>query len=131
MPSNTIRLQINHFFLDPAAMTEAMKMQPTRMWRFGQIRKTSTGAAIDGKARHSFWEYAVPVDSTKGIGEFLDMLESKAAFLSALPSYSGAAEIVVESSDGKKISDALSAADLKRLAALYIEPGVPPAGRLF
>jgi hypothetical protein len=124
MPSDSIRLQINHPFLDPAAMTEALKMEPTRMWRYGQKRVTSKGALIEGKARHSFWEFAAPAEDAKSVAGFLDMLETHKGFLSALPSYAGSVELVLETSTPKKVTDAFSASDLKRLEAMYIEPKV-------
>ena len=51
----TVSLRIRHPTIDPAAITEALGVQPPHSWRTGQPRRDVAGTELGGAHRDSYW----------------------------------------------------------------------------
>jgi hypothetical protein len=50
-----VSLRFVHPNLDPAEITEALQMPPTRAWKAGEPRTTPVGTPLPGNYRETYW----------------------------------------------------------------------------
>jgi hypothetical protein len=51
----SISLRLTHPSIDPAAISKALKLKPSRSWRAGDVRTTPTGSPLKGMWRETYW----------------------------------------------------------------------------
>jgi hypothetical protein len=126
--SYRVRVLIRHPVADPAEISAAMDMEPTRSWKAGSDRFTPSGSPLPGTHRDTMWAVsALQRNSRKlseGVSEMVTVLEAAASLVDRLLKSGGTVELIVDLEGGRNIGDTLSAALLSRIAALGIEFGI-------
>lgn len=121
-------LTIKHPTIEPATISEALGLSPTRSWTAGEPRTTPAGTVLPGVNPASFWSLS---EARTGHREFfaaaLDMvqnLERSVDFLSHLTDSGGIISIVVQLPGKVNIGDQIAPGELMRIARLGIFLGV-------
>jgi Domain of unknown function (DUF4279) len=100
----TMSLRIRHPHVDPAQLTRNLGVTPQHAWRAGDARRDSSGAALGGEYRETFWMgglMAQPKLASERSGvesEFskvLAQLRKSQDFLGSLKEQGGVAELHV------------------------------------
>ena len=92
------RLQLSHPTLDPAAITEALGVQPTVSWLVGTPRQTPRGDLLEGIRRQSYWGHRGQADCADLEDAFepaLTMLTRARSFLHAFAASGGTATLSI------------------------------------
>src|ERR1700691_2420632 len=55
-----VSLRARHPTVDPAILTETLKLDPAHSWKAGEPRRSQTGAALGGQYRESYWSAPLP-----------------------------------------------------------------------
>jgi Domain of unknown function (DUF4279) len=100
----TVSLGVRHPDIDPAQITRALGLQPRHAWRKGETRLDSTGTALAGTHRESYWVCELtphPELSGERTGveselfRVLDTLRRTIGFMQDLRHGGGAAELFI------------------------------------
>jgi Domain of unknown function (DUF4279) len=132
----TISLRVEHPSADPAEITSALGLTPSRTWRAGEPRSTAKGAPRPGENAESFWtatlaegrwpEKALP----DIISDLLDQLAARKDFFHRIRSEGGKAEFFVGWFFDGQSGDVFGCDLLARMADLKIDLSLdiyPPA----
>jgi hypothetical protein len=129
-----ISLRIRHPALDPADMTSALGINPSRFWRVGERRHTPKGDLLEGIYRENYWTARLAEghwpdqDLATAIGNLLNPLAVHRDFFHRIRSEGGRTELFVGwffdgQSGGLFSSDLLARfADLKVDLSLDVYP---------
>jgi hypothetical protein len=96
-----LSLRIRHPAIDPARISEALRITPSRSWRAGEPRATPKGNPLAGKWDHSYWTAGISEDQSvhktlkSAIREALDRLAPHRDFFHQMRSDGGTAEFFV------------------------------------
>src|SRR5262245_41194020 len=53
-----VSLRISHPSIDPAIITETLRLEPKRTWKNAEPRKTVAGQPLEGINKDSYWYHA-------------------------------------------------------------------------
>jgi hypothetical protein len=96
-----ISLRVRHPSIDPAEITYAVGLTPSRYWRAGEPRTTPRDKPLEGIWPHTYWTARVMEGEWPGkglqvaIGELLDQLELSKGFLEKVHSEGGTVEFFI------------------------------------
>jgi hypothetical protein len=96
-----ISLRVRHPSMDPARITDALGLIPSRSWRSGEPRATPKGTPLKGKWPDSYWTTHISEDRLAdktlptAIREALERLTPHKDFLHQIRSEGGAAEFFI------------------------------------
>ena len=82
-------------------MTDALGLRPSRTWRAGEPRSTPKGRTLGGANRESYWTAGIeegdwpPRSLVVAVGDALDRLSDRRAFLRRSRSEGGSAEFFI------------------------------------
>ena len=122
-----ISLRVRHPSLDPAEITSALGLNPSRSWRAGEARTTLTGNPLEGRYGESYWVAKLAkgewADKTLTIviNELLDLLAEHKGFFQRIRTEGGAAEFFVGWYFDGNGGDVFDCDLLARIAALKID----------
>jgi hypothetical protein len=121
-----ISLRVRHPSLDPAEITSALCLNPSRSWRAGDARATPNGTPLEGKYRDSYWT----TDLVEGgwpdkelalvLNELLDQLAPNKGFFHRMRTEGGTVEFFVGWFFEGQSGDVLDCDLLARMADLKI-----------
>jgi hypothetical protein len=132
-----ISLRVRHPSLDPAEITSALGLNPSRSWRAGEVRTTPKGNPLEGRYSDSYWVVQLGngrwPDKTLAavINERLDQLARHQALFQRIRAEGGMVEFFVgwfvEGNSGDVFACDLLArmADLKIDLSLDVYPPDP------
>jgi hypothetical protein len=72
--SFAVSLSICHPDIDPAEVTKAIGLVPTKVSRCGEPRKTPKGERLEGTYPFSFWSHSFDVSGAVELGQILEEL---------------------------------------------------------
>jgi len=124
-----VSLRVRHPTLDPAILTETLKLDPVHSWKAGDPRRSQTGAAIAGQYRDSYWSAPLPGQMVGAatlpletfIAQQLLQLGRHRDFFSGLQAEGGEISLLVEVAPIANVVLTLSSTVSRRLADLNIE----------
>ena len=124
-----VSLRVRHPTVDPAILTETLKLEPAHSWKAGDPRQSQTGAVIGGKYRDSYWSAPLPGQMVGGatlpletfIAQQLLQLGRHRDFFSRLQAEGGEISLLVEIAPIANAVLTLSSTVARRLADLNIE----------
>jgi len=118
-----ISLRVRHPSLDPAEITSALGLNPSRSWRAGEARTTPKGNPLEGRYSDSYWV----VKLAKGrwplaavINELLDQLAPHQALFQQIRAEGGTVEFFVGWFFERNSGDVFDCDLLARMADLKI-----------
>jgi hypothetical protein len=100
----TMSLGVRHPDMDPSRITQALGLQPRHIWRSGDERLDSAGAALGGNHRGSYWLCELPprekltgerIALKSELSRVLDTLRRSIDFMQELQRGGGAVELFV------------------------------------
>jgi Domain of unknown function (DUF4279) len=68
-----VALRVRHASLDPAVLTETLRLEPAHSWKAGDPRVSQTGAPLGGQHRDSYWSAPLPIETTAGAAPPLEV----------------------------------------------------------
>jgi hypothetical protein len=124
-----VTLRARHPSVDPAVLTETLKLDPAHSWKAGDPRLSQTGTPLGGQHRDSYWSAPLPGQLAGGTSVSLELflsaqllqLARHREFLSALQADGGEISLLVEIAPVANSVLTLSSAMSRRLADLNIE----------
>jgi len=122
-------LRVRHPSLDPAVLTNTLRVQPEHCWKAGDPRVSQTGQPLGGQHRDSYWSAPLPVESVGGatlsrevvLSQQLLSLTRHRDFFKGLQADGAEISLVVEIPAVTGPAITLSAVCLRRAADLNIE----------
>lgn len=122
-------LRARHPSVDPAILTETLKLDPAHTWKAGEPRLSQTGTPLGGRHRDSYWSAPLPGQLVGGTSVPLEhfmstqllQLARHREFLSALQADGGEISLLVEIAPLANSVLTLSSTLSRRLADLNIE----------
>jgi hypothetical protein len=125
----SVSLRVRHPTLDPAILTDTLKLDPAHSWKAGDPRQSQTGAAASGQYRDSYWSAPLPGQMVGGatlsleifLGQQLLQLGRHRDFFSSLQAEGGEISLLVEIAPIANTVLTLSSTVSRRLADLNIE----------
>lgn len=127
-PYYRISLAIRHPNMDPADITRALGLRPTRSWLAGSERRTPAGTRLSGINVNSYWTTGKDAVGKRaffdGVIEMIQQLESLSDFLGLVTSTGGTVDITVNLPGRVNVGDTIAASDLARLSRLNVNLGV-------
>lgn len=100
----TLSLGVRHPNVDPARITHALGLEPGHVWRSGERRADSTGVALPGSHRESYWVCEIaPRPKFAGeqggvdqdLSRLMDKLRASVDFIQDLQRTGGATELLL------------------------------------
>jgi hypothetical protein len=124
-----VSLRVRHPNLDPAVVTETLRLKPLHTWKAGAPRRSATGAALGGEHRDSYWSAPLPGESVGVAGFPLELfmaqqllqLSRHREFLSRIQAESGQISLLIEISRIENAVLTLGTGISRKLADLNIE----------
>jgi hypothetical protein len=133
-----ISLRVEHPSADPADITSALGLTPSRYWRAGEPRSSPKGRPLKGRYQESFWTATLAEgrwpekDLPAAISDVLDQLEGRRDFFHQVRSEGGRAEFFVGWFFDGQSGDVFGCELLGRMEALKIDLSFalypPPSG---
>jgi hypothetical protein len=124
----TFSLRIRHPDIDPVEITQALGIEPQHTWKAGDPRRGSTGEALEGRYRESYWMGRLMEDPQLSTSDLtsveavllqtLTQLRRSQDFLSRLSKGGGEAELHVSLFTRKNFQLNMSADSLTLLTRL-------------
>jgi hypothetical protein len=121
-------LRVRHPTLDPALLTETLRVKPVHSWKAGEPRRAQSGALLGGHHRDSYWSAPIelPVGSVAyPLEVFLRQqvlqLGRHREFLQGLQAGGGEISLLIELSPDANSVVTLTSAISRGLADLNIE----------
>ncbi|MFM9939058.1 MAG: DUF4279 domain-containing protein [Hyphomicrobiaceae bacterium] len=122
------RLLISHPSKDPASITEALGLLPTRVWKFGDSRTTPDGKPLPGTYSETKWSLSFPNLEGEPIGLLLESainrLPLECPLWSELRHDGGSAQLILAVVGTKYQGDTMSPTLIAKLAAMGIGLGL-------
>jgi hypothetical protein len=125
----SVSLRVRHPTLDPAVLTEALRLEPAHSWKAGEPRRSQTGNGLGGQHRDSYWSaplagqaagtVAVPLEMF--ISQQLVQLARHRAFLHELQAGGAEVSLLIEMSAVANAVLTVSTAVARKLADLNVE----------
>jgi hypothetical protein len=124
-----VSLRARHPTVDPAILTETLKLEPAHSWKAGDPRRSQTGATVGGQYRDSYWSVPLPgqmVGTTSlpletFIAQQLLQLGRHRDFFSRLQAEGGEISLLIEIAPIANAILTLSSTVSRRLADLNME----------
>jgi hypothetical protein len=124
-----VMLRVRHPTLDPAELTETLRMEPEHCWKAGDPRVSQSGQPMGGQHRDSYWSAPLPVESVGGapvsrevaLSQQLLSLSRHRDFFKRLQGDGAELSLVVEIPSASGLAMTLNALALRRAADLNIE----------
>jgi hypothetical protein len=124
-----VSLRARHPTVDPAILTETLKLEPAHSWKAGDPRRSQTGATVGGQYRDSYWSAPLPgqmVGTTSlpletFIAQQLLQLGRHRDFFSGLQAEGGEISLLIEIAPIANAILTLSSTLSRRLADLNME----------
>jgi Domain of unknown function (DUF4279) len=124
-----VSLRARHPTVDPAILTETLKLEPAHSWKAGDPRRSQTGATVGGQYRDSYWSAPLPgqmVGTTSlpletFIAQQLLQLGRHRDFFSRLQAEGGEISLLIEIAPIANAILTLSSTVSRRLADLNME----------
>lgn len=124
-----VSLRARHPTVDPAILTETLKLEPAHSWKAGDPRRSQTGATVGGQYRDSYWSVPLPgqmVGTTSlpletFIAQQLLQLGRHRDFFSRLQAEGGEISLLIEIAPIANAILTLSSTLSRRLADLNME----------
>jgi hypothetical protein len=124
-----VSLRARHPAVDPAILTETLKLEPAHSWKAGDPRRSQTGATVGGQYRDSYWSAPLPgqmVGTTSlpletFIAQQLLQLGRHRDFFSRLQAEGGEISLLIEIAPIANAILTLSSTVSRRLADLNME----------
>jgi hypothetical protein len=124
----TVRLLIKHPHIDPARITDELKLFPDLSGMVGSPRTTPAGKAIQGVRTESVWSHWFRTERNRlffrDIVKVVDDLQAHAKFLHEIVSGGGSISVIVSLPGDINIGDHFQWRDMARLSALHIDLGI-------
>lgn len=124
----SVRLMIKHPGIDPARITEALRLTPNRSHVVGSPRMGPTGLSLPGVYKESAWSHWFRVERNRlfftDIVKLIDRLEPHKQFLHDIVGGGGTIDLIVGLPGDTNIGDCFRWRDMARLAALRIDLGI-------
>ncbi len=122
-------LRVRHPSLDPALLTETLRLEPLHSWRAGEPRRSVSGAVLGGEHRDSYWSAPLPGQAVGAaafplemfLGQQLVQLSRHREFLARLQSESAQISLLIEFTPVENAVLTLSTSTSRKLADLNIE----------
>jgi hypothetical protein len=124
-----VSLRVRHPSINPAVLTDTLKLEPVHSWKAGEPRQSQDGEPIGGQYRDSYWSAPLP-NSTVGRSriplelflrqQLLQLLRHK-GLLERVRSEGGEASLLVELSPDENAVLTLSSAIARNIAVLELE----------
>jgi uncharacterized protein DUF4279 len=122
-------LRVRHPSLDPAELTDTLRVEPEHCWKAGDPRVSQSGQPIGGQHRDSYWSAPLPVEHVAGaplsregaLSQQLLSLTTHRDFFKRLQSDGAEVSLVVEIAPAAGLAITLTALSLRRAADLNIE----------
>ena len=124
-----VSLRARHPTIDPAILTETLKLEPAHSWKAGDPRRSQSGATLGGLYRDSYWSAllqgqmvgtaTLPLETF--VGQQLLQLARHRDFLSGLQADGGEISLLIEIAPVANAVLTLSSTVSRRLADLNIE----------
>src|SRR5689334_9034890 len=123
-----VGLLIKHPNIDPARLTERLRLQPDSFQIAGAPRMTPKGNPLPGMHRESGWSHWFGVERNRfffeDVAKLIDILEPHKDFLHQIVNEGGRIEVIVYLPGDINIGSSLQWRDMARLAALRINLGI-------
>jgi hypothetical protein len=124
-----VTLRIRHPVLDPAILTDTLKLDPAHSWQAGTPRQSQSGAAVAGQYRDSYWSAPLPGQMVGGASLALEIFMAQQLlhlgrhrdFFADLQAQGGEVSLLVEIGPIANTVLTLSSTVARRLADLNIE----------
>jgi hypothetical protein len=125
-----VSLRVRHPDLDPALLTQTLRLEPLHSWRAGEPRRSAGGAALGGGHRESYWSAPLPGQVETGaaafplelfLGQQLVQLNRHREFLARLRSGGAQISLLIEVSPMESGVLTLGTDITRKLADLNIE----------
>ncbi|MGH8323501.1 MAG: DUF4279 domain-containing protein [Steroidobacteraceae bacterium] len=125
----SMSLRVRHPNVDPALLTQTLRLEPLHSWRAGEPRRSVTGAILGGEHRESYWSAPLPGHAVGAaafplelfLGQQLIQLSRQREFLSRLQDEGAQFSLLVEISRVENAVLTLSTSVSRKLAELNIE----------
>jgi hypothetical protein len=125
----TVSLRVRHPALDPAVLTETLRLDPLHSWKAGEPRRSAAGGALGGKHRDSYWSAPLPGHAVGAaifplelfMAQQLVQLNRHRAFLCRLQAEGGQISLLIEISRIENAVLTLTTSVSRKLADLNIE----------
>jgi len=122
-------LRVRHPTLNPAVLTETLRLEPAHSWKAGDPRRSQTGAPLGGQHRDSYWSAPLPRQTvgatTVALEAFLSwhlvQFTRQREFLCRLMAEGGEVSLLIEISPVANGVVTVSSAMARRLADLNIQ----------
>lgn len=123
-----VRLLIKHPDMDPARITETLRLKPNLSHLAGSPRITPKGGSLPGVYRESAWSHWFRIERNRlffaDVAKLIDRLEPQKEFLHGIVSSGGTIDVIVSVPGDTNIGDSFRWRDMARLAALRIDLGI-------
>lgn len=127
--SYSVTLRARHPTLDPAILTETLKLDPAHSWKAGDPRLSQSGAPLGGQYRDSYWSATLPgqmvgtadLPLETFIAQQLLQLGRHREFIAALQAEGGEISLLIEIAPVASAVLTLTSTVSRRLADLNIE----------
>lgn len=127
--SYSVTLRARHPTVDPAILTDTLKLDPAHSWKAGDPRLSQTGAPLGGQYRDSYWSATLPgqmvgtasLPLETFLAQQLLQLGRHREFLAALQAEGGEISLLIELAPVSSAVLTLSSTVSRRLADLNIE----------
>jgi hypothetical protein len=124
-----VSLRVRHPTLDPAVLTDTLKLDPAHSWKAGDPRQSQTGTSVSGQYHDSYWSAPLPGQMVGGatlpleifLAQQLLQLGRHRDFFSGLQAEGGEISLLVEIAPIANTVLTLSSTVARRLADLNIE----------
>jgi hypothetical protein len=124
-----VSLRVRHPTVDPAILTDTLKLEPAHSWKAGDARQSQSGEAVTGQYRDSYWSapllgqmvggVSLPLETF--IAQQLLQLGRHRDFFSGMQAEGGEISLLVEIAPVANAVLTLSSTVSRRLADLNIE----------
>jgi len=129
-------LRARHPSLDPAVITEALRIQPEHCWKAGDPRVSQSGQPLGGQHRDSYWSAALPMEGAAGAGlsretalnQQLLALTRHREFFKSLQAEGAEVSLVIEIPPVAGSALTLSVIGLRRATELNVEIDIQVVG---
>ena len=123
-----VSLRIRHPNMDPAKITEILKLTPEFMHKFGDMRKTPTGQHLTGNYKISYWCYSYKLELNMSLNQFLLKFYTDfipiCDFFKKISDEEGTIELYCGFNGKYNCGDTLEWRTLRKLSDLYVELGL-------
>jgi hypothetical protein len=124
-----VSLRVRHPTVDPAILTDTLKLEPAHSWKAGDPRRSQSGEPVTGQYRDSYWSAPLPGQIVAGvnlpletfIAQQLLQLGRQRDFFAGLQAEGGGLSLLVEIAPVANAVLTLSSTVARRLADLNIE----------